>query len=144
MPGPKKGAITRAGSDGFNPNIRNGNEAEVVLGKDLSAIINNWVRIWNLERPKGQYALGEQSYGKGQEYIGAVEYLCHHSGLKERAVRRIMAGESRYPSLTTAEKLLYAIDKLYMLTNGELQVIPSPRWSQEKWVAYMQKRGCGD
>jgi hypothetical protein len=50
--------------------------------------------------------------------------------------------QSTHVTLSVAEALLMAIGKHYLLANGAIPVIPNPRWSQERWIEYMDERGC--
>lgn len=31
---------------------------------------------------------------------------------------------------------------IYWLDDGTLTAVPNPRWTKEKWLAYMESRGC--
>ena len=120
------------------PTIYNGSgEAEVVLGEQLSSVLNEFREQWYKERPRDTFRPDKSSI-----FMGPVDFLVHHSGCSYRKIHGIMKGEYRTVSFSTAEKLLQAIDREYMLSNGTIRILPNPNWSLEKWVNYMKERGC--
>jgi len=112
-------------------------EAEVVVTALISAVLLDWRRKWDAEYDNN--SVTSTSYN---QFIGPMTYLVEQTGLPQRAIYRAMHGETKHVSFTHAEKILMAIDREYMLSNGEIPVIPNPRWSMQRWTKYMASRGC--
>ncbi len=116
-------------------------DAEVVRTEDLADILNTW-----LEKYTKQFPLSFEFNPRGNrgrpESISGLQYLSQLSGLSDRAIYRVINCESKHTRLTIADKLLIVIDREYMLSTGELEIIPNPSWSLEHWQAYMSERGC--
>lgn len=129
-------------------------EPLVVKTHDLAKVLYPWMRTHEAEHNALFQGYGESEYemfGFGSHVreahdamkeTGSVRYLCEHTGLKPRALWRIMHGETQCTALSIADALLNAIGREYMLSNGEITVIPNPRFSLEHWVEIMQERGC--
>jgi hypothetical protein len=123
-------------------------EAEVVHGWALANVLRAYVDQWNRERPPRSEAsvLGDRGLG----FEAASTYIAEETrrfdreghGLNSRRVRGIIANEFKHVSLRQADQVLRAIGKEYMLSNGEIAIFPNPQWSNERWVKYMQERGC--
>jgi hypothetical protein len=95
------------------------------------------VRAWTV-----RYLDGRDPRSTEGDVMGPVQYLRLHSGWDERQIARLTADELRTVNLSAAESMLSAIDREYMLSNGEIHVIPNPNWSFEKWVDHMKGAGC--
>jgi hypothetical protein len=120
----------------------------------LSVVLKAWQKRYKLERDPhldrfGAGFHGTIAGGHGSKLplsrpavMGPWEWMEYETGIGGDVVRKIASCDREYVSLTLAEKILMAIDKEYMLVNDEIPVIPNPRWSQEKWVKYMEERGC--
>lgn len=106
-------------------------EPEVVESEPLGSVLRNFCVEWLNDRPKG--------YG---DYLGPVDFLSQKSGLSTKLVSRICNSEKQFVFLSQADSLLTAIQRVEMLTNGEIKVIPNPTWSLEAYMAYMKDRGC--
>ena len=115
-------------------------EAEVVLTKELGPVLRAWVVRWLRAYPPR----ANHQEGNGTEFMGPLQWLQQESGVRVRQISRIKNEEQLYASLSHAEALLMAIDREYMLHNGEIHIIPNPSWSQEQYVEYMQERGGCD
>lgn len=126
------------------PLYHNRGEAEVVPAFQIAAILQRWLDLWRLERPLGQHAATHFSSKekRGADFIGALEYLANESGLHTRKIAGIVREEVNFISLTDADKLLHALSMEHLLSTGEIQVVPNPNWSPERWREYMQERGC--
>ena len=114
------------------PMMNGTGEAEVVKTALLATVLNRWRKRFEVE--VGDFESGD--------FVGPIGYLMEQSGIERRAIYRIMHMESKYTSLTHAERMLMAIDREYMMYNGEIPVIPNPQWSYARWVNYMDSRGC--
>lgn len=122
----------------------NKGEPEVVSGRALSVVIRRFIVDWLRERPKGHQPVGiaHADLEEADHFIGPVQYIAEHSGLSLRQCQRISNGDMEWVGLHTADKVLTAINLDHLLQTGELSVVKSPRWSAEKWAAYMKERGC--
>jgi hypothetical protein len=109
-------------------------EAEVVLGEQLSNVIRQWVKEWLVDRPRVDQINGR--------VMGPMDYLKEQTGIHIRRVQGIANGEFKLVSVTQADSILTVIGKQYMLSNGEIRVIPNPNWSLDRWTDYMRERGC--
>jgi hypothetical protein len=107
-------------------------EPEVVFGKQLAEVLNTWREEW----------LKKRDYEKEQRVMGPLDWLKEMTGLHARRIYGLMQAENPYVSLTQAELILMVIDREYLLSNGTIRVVPNPNWSPEKWLAYMEERGC--
>lgn len=77
-------------------------------------------------------------------FVGPYQALAELTGVHVRRISAIAKGQADIPhiSLTQAEKILREIGTEYKLANGEIPVVPNPNWSMEKWMTYMEERGC--
>jgi hypothetical protein len=115
-------------------------EPEVVPGYQLAPVLQHWCAQWLRERPVG--AFNAHSWGTGNDFVGPVQWLAQETGLNTRRVSGICNGEFPQVPLSQADRLLAAIGRIDLLATGEIQVVPNLNWTMEKWVAYMQERGC--
>lgn len=97
-------------------------EAESVRTEELTIILNSWFRR--------------------QTDHDSLHNLADKVGMDESYIRRMLQGKTKYTALTLADKILTAIDRPDALSNGEVTVIPNPQWTMEKYIAYMESRGC--
>lgn len=131
-------------------------EAEVVDGALLSEHLRAWVVEWLRERPissnqsgfvrrpdKTSGAVGVEHISEWVPFVGPIAYLSEKTGIHQRRVSGICNGEYEYVPLSQADALLTAAGLNHLLADGTIEVIPSPRWSLERWVDYMMERGCG-
>lgn len=120
---------------------RNTGQAEVVLGEQLAKIVQEWRDEWLAVRnPWTEYS-GNPSKN-GAKVMGPLDWLKEKTGLNIRRINGIVAGEFRTVSLSQADAILTAIERISALTDGTLHIIPNPNWSLEKWTEYMRERGC--
>jgi hypothetical protein len=120
-------------------------EAEVVIGWQLANVLRAWLDQWRRERPPDQ-TTGNAKYKQegGNEtvyFMGAMNYLSDKSGLSVRYLSRLVACEMEHVNLSKADAVLQAMERADYLGN-EIEVVPNPRWSREKWQRYMHERGC--
>ena len=72
-----------------------------------------------------------------------ARYLADVTGWDEQFMRRLLNGHgSKHTTLRVADELLTRIGCGYTLSNGEISILPNPRWTVEKYREYMQERGC--
>jgi hypothetical protein len=117
-------------------------EAEVVHGWALANVVRAWVDQWQRERPSYHVEAGKDPTTVNIAFVSAFVWLADKTGLNVRRINGIAAAEFTYVGVTQADAILTAIGKSHYLTNGEINVIPNPNWSRERWVAYMKERGC--
>lgn len=108
------------GTTGFS-----NNPAEVVPTWQLSNALRGWLHRWN---PDSKEA--------------GLEFLAEKLGVTQRRIVAIVRVEAKHTGLQMADALLSAMERSELL-GLEIDVIPNPQWSQERWVRYMQERGCG-
>ena len=132
----------------------------MVLTSELSAVVNHWIDEWRADRPLGEHAtnhrpthtkLGELSWvndyrnqtrADPMPTMGAIEWLSEITGMQHRSLWRIIKCETKHTNYVLADKILQAIERTDATHNGEIRVVPNPRWSREKWLNYMEERGC--
>jgi hypothetical protein len=126
----------------LHPNYNSSGEAEVVPGFQLAAEIRQFQRWWELEYPEDGLNFNEANI-----FIGPLQFIEQESqrcackvGVKY--LSDILRGERLTVGYCKAEAILMALGKEHLLKTGEIQVVPNPNWSFEKWVNYMQERGC--
>lgn len=102
------------------PFYRNIGPAEVVPGYQLANILRAWLH---------------------QSQTTMVD-LAVIVGVDEKLIRVLVNCEREVVDADLADKILVAIDRLDLW--NELQTLPSPHWSLEKWISYMRERGCCD
>jgi hypothetical protein len=116
---------------------------EVVLGQQLAEILQEWKVNYLKERnPEKEFPKGWKTGVVNSQVIGPVDYLKEHTGLDPRRIFGMIKGEYKIIALAQAELILMVIDREYLLSNGYLRVIPNPNWSLERWMNYMNERGC--
>ena len=105
-------------------------------------MLQEWKRLYLLERDV-DYSQGMQfTSDKNRTVIGPTQWLAQETGIRERRIWGMMVAESRTVQLSRADRVLLAIGKQQYLTDGTLHVVPNPNWSFEKWITYMEERGC--
>lgn len=113
-------------------------EPEVVFGKQLAEILTVWKEDWLKKRD-----WDEQHFGNPENRVmGPLDWLKEMTGINARRIYGLMQAEFPYVSLTQADLVLTVIGKSELLSNKTVHVVPNPNWSPEKWLAYMQERGC--
>jgi|SRR5215831_409399 len=140
--------------------INGSSDALVVRTEELAKVVNQWIREWRADRPLGEHGtnqrpsnthMGEmtwfneyrnQTRAEPQPTMGAVEWLSDYLGLHTRSLWRIVKCETKHTNYTLADEILQAIERTDAIHIGEVRVIPNPIWSHEKWVRYMEERGC--
>jgi hypothetical protein len=141
------------GHEALPPKPRGGSglsEAEVVPADKLGQVLKLWINRWLAERDPDRERSTDRYYtgngqgfaGKTPDVMGATQYLSLWTGIDQRQISAITNGERKFVTLKNAEKLLMAIDREYMLSNGEIPVVPNPCWSAETYMAYRRERGC--
>lgn len=118
-------------------------DAEVVATVQISPIILRWLEEWRAERPN-VYSDSRNFSAKSKDrnpFYGALNWLAEQTGLDQRRISKIAKGEVDFISLETADRLLTAMGMPHKLTS-EIQVVPNPNWSPERWAEYMRERGC--
>jgi hypothetical protein len=122
--------------------LNNSGEAEVVRAEPLGEIIRRWCANWLAERPRwtsSSKADTKASYGA--EFMGPIDWLAEKTEIHFRRVYGIASSEFKHVPLTQADKILTAMGYMDML-GKEIPVIPNPNWSMERWMEYMESRGC--
>jgi predicted lipase len=123
--------------------VNQSGEAMVVQGFQISTIMRKWITNYLKDRPHNHRSTDENgTAGVPNDFIGPIELLAEKTGMHIRQVSRICNGELKTVQESQAEKLLIAIDESYRFSNGEIQVVPNPNWSNERWIRYMQEQGC--
>lgn len=117
-------------------------EPQVVPGYQLAAVLQEWRKRYVKERPPN-YRTGQiAEAGKIDDFVSPVQFLIQETGLPDRRIRGYINGEYPVVGHTRAELLLMAIDREYMLVNGEIQTVPNPHWSLEKYLEWRREQGC--
>jgi hypothetical protein len=114
-------------------------EAEVVPGFQLQKVLQIWVEQWVNDRPLGHQSPGIAS---GASFTGPFQYIAEQTGLNPRRISAIHRGEIKFIALSDADEILSAMNLTHLLATGEIQVVPNPNWSLEKWLNFMDERGC--
>jgi hypothetical protein len=127
-------------------------QPEVVPTSQLAEVLREWKEQYDRERSTSESMKKKQQRRKLFGYdvyvelnpmpvIGAWQYLVEKTGINNRAIWRIISNESQYTSLTIADELVRAMDLPHYWHNGRLTIVPNPRWTQEKYIAYIEERG---
>jgi hypothetical protein len=124
------------------PRYNGTGEPEVVPGFQIARWMQPWVEHFVAERPYGQFVHKTIQTGYGNDFIGPIGFLEFHTGINERRIRGIIKGEIQFVPLSDADEILSAAGLSHLLATGEIQVVPNPNWSPEKWLAWMEERGC--
>lgn len=70
------------------------------------------------------------------------EYLSHWSGIDPRTIRAIRSHQTKWTSYRNADRLMAAMG-LTHLFGVYVHVRPNPRWSNERYQAYLEEQlGC--
>jgi len=107
-------------------------EAQVVFGSQLSDVLKKWEVEFVAKYPP------DALWGK---VMGPRDWLKEMTGLHVRRIYGLLEGEYRFVSLSQADLLLTVIERSDLLYDT-IHVIPNPNWSPERWLAYMEERGC--
>jgi hypothetical protein len=111
-------------------------DANVIRARHIAPLLNKWVDAWNANRPNIHGWRNPQD-----TYYGPCQWLSDQSGVTVRQISRIKNGDLEYVSLNHADALLQAMDAAERL-DVDIPVIRNPRWTRERWHAYMAERGC--
>lgn len=114
-------------------------EAQVVLGQQLAAQLQAWRDLWLSERDPYLREHGQPT--EDNLVMGPLSWLHEKTGIPKRRIYEYMNGRQQFVGLSQADKLLNAIDAFYLLGHV-IHVIPNPHWPIEKWIAFMEERGC--
>jgi len=109
-------------------------EAQVVFGSQLSSVLQKW---------EAEFAAKYPADGQWRKVMGPRDWLKEMSGLHIRRIYGLIEGEYKFVSLSQADLILTVIERSDLLYDT-IHVIPNPNWSPERWLAYMNERGCGD
>jgi hypothetical protein len=115
-----------------------GGEAEVVIGVTLAKVLVEWEEKWTAQRAA---ETENTTTNGGMRVMSAKDWLKEMTGIHARRIYGLMKAEFKFVSLAQADLLLTVIGST-ALQDGTLRVIPNPNWSPEKWLAYMEERGC--
>lgn len=124
----------------LKPHYNGQGEAEVVPGFQLSAALRKWI----VEYLDGRHIFDNQAGHRKDnqlKFYGPLQYLSEQTEINERRISGLCNGEYPFVPLSQADKLLQAIERPDML-GIEIQVVPNPNWSPERWIEHMRERGC--
>ena len=128
------------------PRLYGVGEAEIVPGYQLSEILRRWVVEWLADRPRNHtpMGVGVHEIEEGDVFMGPVDWLAEKTEINVRRVQGFVNGDYATVGLSQADAVLTAIGHNvdYLNNTGEIMILPNPNWSQEKWIAYMEDRGC--
>jgi len=129
----------------------------VVRTADLKAALDRYVKDFK-SRHDGKTHILKKTYGShGGHRIGergwaddydtdtqqgATTWIAEQAGLSQRRIWGIMNNQTKHTSLDIADKIIQALEMTYVYHNGEVPVVPNPQWNQERWVRWMNRRGC--
>lgn len=89
---------------------------ELVKTSQLSPLIEEFLATYTLDRPPKHVQPGQQIHKtKYPDFMGGMKVLTFRSGLSERQLLRMLRESSPWTKMATADKLLIALDKHYLL-----------------------------
>jgi len=124
-------------------------EPEVVRAEDLGRILRSARYRYDALHPE-QEPNWRTTRGNRKPQLTFQGYLAHRCrivdpleiGINERRIYGLIKGtEQKYVGLWTADLVLTALGLSDKLDTEELPVLKNPRWSQERWDAYMAAAG---
>jgi|SRR5215471_2418854 len=123
-------------------NYNSAGEAEVVPGFQIAEEIRKFQQRWEIEYPKDGL-----DFNSANIFLGPLQYIEEEtarlgSRVPIRFLSYVLHGDKLTVGYSRAEIILMALGKEYLLKTGEIQVVPNPNWSLEKWLNYMESRGC--
>lgn len=134
----------------------NGADPLVVRADEVAPLIELWITRYEVQKGMTHGVTGSNrgassktsSMGRGDKVdtllkpMGAVACLEYHSGVPARRIWSIRSGESKHVTLTVADRLLTFMDDApNCYRDGRVTIIPNPRWSNEKYQAYLAETG---
>lgn len=111
-------------------------EALVVNGHALARVIDRFCTEWDADRPLGYPFNGDKT-----RFYGPMRWIHDQTGIPLRRLTAIRRGHAEHINMSRADAILQAIGDGTRLED-ELEPYPNPRWSVERWRAYMAERGC--
>jgi len=105
----------------------------VVVAADLKVILDDYFREEDKKRPKGQT---DGFKNRNTSFYGVKQYLADQSGISVSKMYQITEGKIEHTSLKVADALLSGMERPDLMRH--IRVVPNPRWSQEKWLAWKQ------
>jgi hypothetical protein len=138
---------------GYSPHF----DPLVVNTEDLKKVLDRFV-IDHLSRHDGKVRMNKKVYGSvGGSFergwddrpdldfqTGPISWIEQETGVAAKRLWTIMNLRSKHTSLDLADRILQRLELTYVLHNGEVPVIPNPRWNQERWIKWMSTRGLCD
>lgn len=119
-------------------------EPEVVLSSQLAPLMNEWRKKWDAEHSRHAPTPTRSGRNKRVDYdssMGPLDWLSEKTGINARRLNGMMRQEMKHISLSQADLVLVAIDRLDAFHHTVL-IIPNPNWTMERWTGYMTERGC--
>jgi hypothetical protein len=107
-----------------------GNDPLVVDTTELAIILKEY-----LDRHDRRHPTAFVKH-RGVEHSG-INHLSDESGISTRAIRRILRCETNFTTLDVTDSLLTAMEEVYRLHNGDLEVVPNPRLTPERVAALL-------
>lgn len=116
-------------------------DPDVIDGAEFAKVFKRWVERWYQERPSRDNIQGFKD--KSHAFYSPYDYVEDKTGINNRKLRGLVAGEFRVVSLHRhAIPILDAIGHPEYLYDGTLEVVRSPYWSMEHYAEFMRERGC--
>ena len=115
--------------------------AEVVPNDELAPLLRAWRERYAAQNDT-DYELGDHLYRDKACVFGPIQYLAWHSGVNPRQINAVLREQTKTTSFANAERLLMAIDREYMLGNGDVSVLPNPAWKFGTYIRHLLTAGC--
>jgi hypothetical protein len=139
--------------------VARSNDPLVVQTDRLAAILEDWMERQELKEADmltERAASGGNATRRVTSILGSMpdsappvarmtprNKLAFWSGVDLRLIKRILDRTYETTSLSVADDLLTALGEHFALSiGGELPVVKSPRWSTERFIAYMRRQGA--
>lgn len=123
---------------------------------DLAAEISRWAVEFALDHPRNEYRTSpgaqrsnnsinpdlRREANQHRMRMAPFGWLVETTGLDYRVIYRIVSRETKWTTFRVADLILTAIGSYHKLATGAIPVVPNPQWSNEKYISYLEERGC--
>lgn len=110
----------------------------VVRTVELKKSIEIWAKPHSFSENPGREKPGRGGIENFDGRLSLSGYLSQETGLAKRRIWGIINLETNVTTWRVADKIIAAIERPDLMP----EVIPNPRWNQERWHKYMEERGC--
>lgn len=121
-----------------NTNANGKGDPLVIAGEDFRAVLIPIIEEQDAIRE--DYVASGISLSNTNQPFGGTRWIAEQVGADNRRVKYVL--QQKWVTYRIAERWLIDLGLSHLLSDGTLIAVPNPSWGQEKWIKYMETRGC--